>query len=384
MRLAALLLIVCSSAVYANWDISGNIDVQARYFFDDALDPQQKNQFLSISSEVEFYKALEGEAAITLTPFFRIDQHDPERNQIDFRELKLFWLKDNWELTFGLAKVFWGRAESLHLVDIINQTDLAGSFDGEEKLGQPMLHIANVSDYGVFDFFVLPGFRERQFPGAHGRLRVGLVDHSEPVYESSRESRRVDAAIRWSHTVDQWDWGLSHFSGTSREPRFIPGSRGLLPVYDVIDQTSIDVQLTTERWLWKLEALTRSGQGSRFSAAVTGLEYTVVGFAGSSGDLGIVAEYLYDDRGQETAFGNDVFLGLRWTANDIKSTEALFGVIIDSDTGTHVLALEASRRLGDNYLLEVEARTFGHLSEQDMLYSLRQDDYLEVRLAYYF
>ncbi|MDD7885073.1 hypothetical protein [Flavivirga sp. 57AJ16] len=32
--------------------------------------------------------------------------------------------------------------ESNHLVDIINQTDAVETFDGEEKLGQPMVQLS--------------------------------------------------------------------------------------------------------------------------------------------------------------------------------------------------------------------------------------------------
>jgi len=59
------------------------------------------------------------------------------------------------------------------------------------------------------------------------------------------------------------DIGLAHFSGTSREPRLTPGANAagnsvLIPHYELIDQTSADVQLTTDAWLWKLEMIHRS------------------------------------------------------------------------------------------------------------------------------
>ena len=44
-------------------------------------------------------------------------------------------------LLVGAAKVFWGTAESRHLVDIINQTDAVEDIDEEDKLGQPMVKV---------------------------------------------------------------------------------------------------------------------------------------------------------------------------------------------------------------------------------------------------
>ena len=94
------------------------------------------------------------------------------------------WLKvfDESELRVGLRKVFWGVTESQHLVDIINQTDLVESLDGEEKLGQPMINYALINDWGTLDLYLLPYFRERTFSGINGRLRSSLyVDTTNPL-----------------------------------------------------------------------------------------------------------------------------------------------------------------------------------------------------------
>ena len=84
-------------------------------------------------------------------------------------------IDDGWDLTAGFDKVFWGVMESSHLVDYINQTDAVEDVDGEDKLGQPMLHLGLQRDWGDLNFFYLPYFRERTFPGRHGRLRAFLV-----------------------------------------------------------------------------------------------------------------------------------------------------------------------------------------------------------------
>ena len=57
----------------------------------------------------------------------------------------------------------------------------------------------------------------------------------------------------------------AHFYGTSREPvlRAATSDTGkpvLRPHYDLIHQTSLDVQYTVDAWLLKLEAMTRSGR----------------------------------------------------------------------------------------------------------------------------
>ena len=102
--------------------------------------------------------------------FVREDSMDDERSHADIRELSWLYYSDDWELRLGISKVFWGVAESQHLVDIINQTDAVENVDGEDKLGQPMINLTLIRDWGNVDLFVLPYLRERTFTGVNGLL----------------------------------------------------------------------------------------------------------------------------------------------------------------------------------------------------------------------
>ena len=326
----------------------------------------------SVSIRTEYYRTWNGGNDIfAFVPFYRRDGEDDERSHFDIRELTWVHVSDNWELRTGIRKVFWGVTESRHLVDIINQTDNVENPDGEEKLGQPMVNLSLTRDWGVLDFYLLTGFRERNFTGENGRPRLPLlVDDDNPVYESPAEQYRTDFAVRWTHYFGELEVGLSHFSGTSREPRLlpdldtdefgIPTGGVLIPVYDVIDQTGLDAQYFIGDWAWKLEAISRSGQGDRFSAATFGFEKTFVGIFGSRGDLGIVAEYLFDDRGERAPVigEDDVALGFRYTLNNPADTTALLVWLYDVDSDEYLMTLEASSRLGENWKMILEASVF--------------------------
>jgi hypothetical protein len=144
----------------------------------------------------------DGRQSLTIEPFYRRDQHDGKRTHADLRELVWQRAGDTWELRVGVSKVFWGVAESQHLVDIINQTDLVEDIDQEDKVGQPMVDLTLVRDWGNLDLFVLPWFRERTFPGRNGRLRsIPRVDSGNASYESGSRQKHVDYAIRWSDAI---------------------------------------------------------------------------------------------------------------------------------------------------------------------------------------
>ena len=384
------LLFGIGQAVASDW--SGYIAAEYRGFTQSKLDNDQfDNGNLSLSFEPEFYHSWNGgDDSFSFVPFARWDEHDPQRSHIDIRELVWLHVAQDWELRVGVDKVFWGVTESQHLVDIINQTDLVENLDGEQKLGQTMLSVSLIKEWGVLDFYVLPGFRERTLPGKDGRFRSipEIDDHA--FYESSAKEKHVDYALRWSQTFDDWDVGVSHFYGTSREPRIIPtlvpnGLR-LVPYYDIINQTGLDIQATLDEWLWKVELIHRSGQGETFNAFTGGFEYTFVGVMGSAADFGVIVEYLYDDRGTNAlnTFDNDIFIGGRLAMNDAASSELLFGVISDVNNNARFYNLEASRRFGDSWVLSLEARIISAGSSTGPLIFLRQDDVVQVELAHHF
>lgn len=379
-----------------------DIGAQARTFFDEGLDGQSRFH-PSVSIQMEYYRAWDDERqSLTFTPFYRYDVEDDERTHFDLREG--FWtlVGDDWDLSVGVKQVFWGVTEFNHLVDIVNQTDLVENIDEEEKLGQPMIQLSLVRDWGILDFHVLPGFRERTFAGVDGRPRFYIpVDRDLTLYQSGAGDDRIDGAIRWSHHVGALEFGLYHFSGTSRAPLFdvvtdTDGAQWLRPIYPVVDQTGLDAQAIRGDWAFKLEAITRSSFPDRYYAFTTGFERTLVGAFGSRADLGLVVEYSYDDRGDtafDTFYENDLSVASRWAFNDLGDTQALLGVTVDLESSETILSLEASRRLGETWTVLLEGRAFfgaEPLDEADPFNpankgaSVANDDYIELELTKYF
>lgn len=369
--------------------ISGSVELQQHSFFEDPLDPRQHNNYSSVAATAEFYHSWNDQNdALTITPFGRYVQHDNERSHADLRELNWLHVGEGWQLRTGVSKVFWGSTESLHLVDIINQTDTLEGVDGEDKLGQPMVHFSYLLEQGEVSLFWLPYFRERAFSGIQGRPRPPLpVATDNPLYSSGQKRKHQDIAIRLSYSLDSVDIALSHFRGTSREPTLIPNATTLIPKYELIDQTGLELTSAWGDWLWKLETITNRGlDAGSYSAAVAGFEYTLVGVFNSSLDLGVLTEYLYDDRGLQATspFQDDLFLGLRLTLNDFQSTELLGGLIYDNDNDARLAFIEASRRLGSQFKASLEARLFDKLAPSDPLFSLREDSFVQLSVEYYF
>ena len=379
-----------------DYEIDGSAGIEQRYFLQDPAYANQVRGQGSVFFQPQVYMEWnDGDDSLTFQPFVRLDQEDSERTHGDIRELMWVHVTDNLEFKTGIGKVFWGQTESLHLVDIINQTDSVEALDGEDKLGQPMVSMSYETEWGTFSSFVLPFFRERTFAGADGRLRPPFaIDVDNPIYESSDEDSNIDFALRWQHSIEDWEVGLSYFSGTTREPELTPvfddsglQLTGLRPFYAQINQAGLDVLKVEGAWLWKLETIYREGQSQDFFAAVAGAEYTFVGVLGSNYDIGMLVEYQYDER-EDNFFvtgQNDLMVGTRVVLNDIDGTEWLVGIVQDlEDTDTRSGFVEASSRMGDSWRWSVNAYFFTADDPQEPLFFIRRDDHVTFSLEYFF
>ena len=260
--LAAASVLTTASPAGA-FELSARVEFEPRGFLHKPADPDQNRHGLSLAVQPEFYHPFaDDRQSLLFTPFLRLDTADDRRTHVDARELLYQRAFDEAELRVGIGRVFWGVTESYHLVDVINQTDLVENVDREDKLGQPLVNLTLLRDWGDIDLFLLPGFRERTFPGRKGRLRSQpFVDTDRTTYESGAGRNRIDYAVRWSHAIGDVDIGVAHFHGTSREPSLRPACAAppcdpftgqgfvLAPRYEVVRRTSLDLQATRDATL---------------------------------------------------------------------------------------------------------------------------------------
>lgn len=375
------------------FDFSGYLEPELRYFIEDGSDPAQPDYNFSLSANAEFEWTWGRDRQLVINPYGRLDQHDPKRSHFDFREAKyLHVFPNDWEVRVGLDRVFWGVTEAAHLIDIINQTDQVENVDDEDALGQPMVKLAIPSDIGLFEFYALPYFRERTFASRKGRPRGDfLIDVNNAAYESAAEEWHTDFAARYSHYFGPVDIGISHFSGTGRDPLFRPQMRAgeivLQPFYAQVEQSSVDIQATLGPTLYKFEGFSRNEFGERYYAASGGIEYSFYQLFETDADLGVVLEYIYDSRGRNgatTPFANDIFGGLRWALNNEQSSTVLFGSIVDVESGSMSFGLEAETRFREDYFISLESRLFANVADDDLLKQSSDDGFIQLRIQRFF
>lgn len=426
-------------------EFGGKAALEARHFYESA----EFGDGYSAALTLNFNQALPGaKTQLAGELFARRDSADRERSHADVRELFYEVIGEDYELRLGNRRVFWGVTEGRHLVDVINQSDFVEDLSNDSKLGQPMLSYNAIGAFGSAEFFLMPYQRERTYPGPRGHPRLPFpVAEDEARYESARGRHHLDTALRYRNSFGALDLGIAWFDGTAREPDILPclrrgsGFQGteerancdlfaaaaaeapqspfpeeltpflqalglapsdeevaaeitqrvldnlvLVPAYPRLRQLSLDALWVLDAWALKLEALRRERSGRASTAAVVGFEYTLGDVLGRGWDLGLIAEYLYDQRVDlvSSRYDHDWFLGTRLGFNDVAGTQILAGGIVDRSGDESAWQIEASGRLSDDFKLLGKWRGFSGRSGNPYLDFLEDEDLLQLTLEWYF
>ena len=75
---------------------------------------------------------------------------------------------------------------------------------------------------------------------------------------------------------------------------------------------------------------------------------------------------------------------MRLGLNDEAGSELLAGYIKDAVKSSASMVIEASRRIGDRFKAEFEAYLFLNPDSGDIAYFLRDDDFAQFTLTYFF
>ena len=397
--LLATLLSAQASPLFAQSEspieFSGHGELQNRLFFQrgDFYLPDQAEQeysYRSLSISPQWRAELDRNNAFTLRPFARHDLDDSSSTHADLREALWQHLDGVQEWRIGVDEVFWGVVESRHLVDVINQKDYLERIDGDAKLGQPLLNWNWRGRRSSVELFWLPLFREQAFADPGGRFRPPLPV-ADADYLNGANQHDGSAAIRWQYSGSGTDLALSYFDGIDREPLYIIANdplRGLYiePTYQSFAQWGLEAQQANGNWLFKSEAIYRDTDNSldRNSwAGVAGLEYTFSDMLG--GDLGLMFEYLRDSRERQPAdtFQDDLFVGLRYNAYSLASTQILAGFYQDRRHSGHIFKLKADTRVAERFKLAAELWFFDDLQQDELASFFHRDDYFEMSLQYF-
>ena len=427
-------------------EFRGELSLTGRHFLHDGLFAGQSGSGTSIIPETKLgVRGSLGFADFEVEVYGRGDDRTGTE-LFDVQKAYIVAGTDRVTVLLGSDVVFWGTAESFNPTNILNQDDLVANPEDTRKLGQPMLNVSfEAGALGTMDFYGLFGFREPDLGSLSTRPRRPFVpDVTHAIFE--RPSDSVDFAFRNTNTIGfangSLDYALSYFAGTDRSPVILPGcanlvapvtpgicaainadirrsydslrpgapgplfgqvftgatpitrafllggtSVGTLPYYRDIQQVGLELAYASGNWVLKFEGAQRFTSNEDYFSAVAGLEYRFASAFGSDGDLTLAAEYAYDDRSvlqPVTIFDDDLFASVRYDFNNRLTTAVTLSGLYDLGSHGTVWNLDVSSRLTDSTRLSISATHVDTSDPRDPLTLLTREDFVELKLSYFF
>ncbi|MBL4608090.1 MAG: hypothetical protein JKY01_09720 [Pseudomonadales bacterium] len=343
-------------------DWSSEVGLEGTVFAEESETSDTRSNF-SLFISTEYYEDWnDGDDSFIFSPRFRLDQNDSERNTFDVSELAWVHVEDTWEIRTGIREVSWGVSLMGGVVDVVNQTSIVEDFFGA-KLGQPMINLSLVQDWGILDLFVLTGFRKASLPGPDSRpgLPFELNTDESKISLQNEEIIGLDYAARWQHSWESFEWALSYFYGTSREAdidfNYNVADPGIVSTYDNINQLGVELIYIWNGYSFKYESKTVKGANNRgagigmYTAGLIGFEYTWGSVFGGNYDIMWDVSYMHDDR--KSSFSaimeKDIFALGVLNFNDEFDTRISFGSIWDVEDDEGIFLINAERRIAESW-----------------------------------
>jgi hypothetical protein len=138
--------------------------------------------------------------------------------------------------------------------------------------------------------------------------------------------------------------------------------------------------------LFKGEMIHRSRPDGRYQAAVGGFEYGIARLFGSASDMALLAEYQFDN-GPESEWpapaARGAYGGVRLALNDNASSEIRAGTLYDLRSRSWLVRADFSRRLTDQWGLNLGYYGFGNAGSSPALRDYDRDSHLSITVRRY-
>ena len=362
------------------WDFKATGTGHAAYF-PDANSGEQENVISYLQVYPDLALDYDDTWIAVIAPRLRLGINDSEYNLISLQDVYAEYVSEFVEVRAGFQTHFWGAVESWNIVDIFNQKDYRVDFfdPRRNKIGQSAVRVRGIYEENTLDITYFPYFRVANLPNAvnpYNPFMGELNLQGNPIFTNGAEKTRPNFAVRWERTFGTADIGAYYFNGYARFPviNANPNETIAQTLYYEMQQISADVTWNLGNWLLKGEYLYQNTDSAgsfvtpsilldgsivvrdivpdSYTAFVTGVEYTFYRVFRKN-DVGLLLEYLYNDSPQDfrapafRPFENDIFVGARWSRNNLGEGALLAGLIHDLTNSTRLWRIEYSERFFD-------------------------------------
>ncbi len=350
-------------------DFSSEFGVE-HWQFVEPFDQDSMRGITTLFGEFDLNIQLNEAFRFKLNPRFLMDMENEDRSRIvppRIEDLYLDYYSPHFELRAGYQIFSWKTVESYSPADFLNQVDREEDLLNPGKMGELALrarYIVQFEKEYEFEFYYLPVFQPTHLPRVGNEYyflpikKKVSTKSSEHDYTSDMGIYMPQFALKFGQTIfDSFDMSLFYFYGYDRFPglnKVGPFSGATISQqYRPIMKAGLTFQGQVGDWLLKGEGVFNHlpkevTQGDKplkvapYFVYTTGFEYTFYGLISPEHDLGLIVELIGDtdllkDRMKDLEtfrpFGSHVFVGLRYTFNNVSDRTFLMGGFANYLTG---------------------------------------------------
>jgi len=409
MKSLAILVALCS-VVFAEVEIRGHVGLEGQWYLK-LPNTKHQNNFIAFEAlEVQY----ERDALQLYTSLYAQQDYDDfagsadnDRTFVRLEELYATYELDEGMLFAGRNIRFWGALEVRNVVDVFNPIDLRSDIFNTDKMGAWNLAYTYYSDNSEWSLMVKlyeENHKVAAYPYAY-YLFPPVVTYDDTL---QCEGSRYRPSIYLSY-VTSFDWEYPLDSAVIVENGY--DSQRYFLSQRPVDEGSVTLQehaymvnkvmsyntMVVDATLLKLEMLYTDVIDDEYISDYyhigAGVEYTLT-FDSLAGDVGLIGEYYRygtfdDDKLSDLelyeTFQNDLFLGVRYTFNDVDDSSLVGGVIRDLEYNEKVYYVEYESRFGDAVKLNLDYRYIDPSTHYNTAYALLgTHERLGLKLSYYF
>lgn len=402
--------LLLTSALIAEMEVKGYIGLDSQAYLSRPDTKHAQNFTLKEQLELSYRTgAFEVKALLNAQQ----DSHDlfgEEENERTFMRLDELYGRydlENDKVMAGRSIRFWGALEARNIVDGFNLQDMRNDPFETDKIGVWNAQYSHYTESGELSIIVKFAEEDQKmaaFPYAYYFL-PGFVDYDESL-QSEKSRYRPSLYLTYSGSTDT-EYGLDYAiilqNGYDSQRYF--SSDGPLTGTPVsfeqhaylVNKVSTYETLVVGDTLLKLEALYADviddPNISDYIHLGAGIEHTLTQIIGEA-DLGLIAEYYYYETlesGKYTdlelfeSFQDDLFLGGRYTFNDIDDASIIGGVVLDLEYDEQSYYVEYETRIADTFKVHLDYRYIEPSKDTlTAFHLLQRHQRIGLNIEYYF
>jgi hypothetical protein len=332
------------------------------------------------------------------------DFNNKKDNERSFLRLDILNATYDWNeqsLTAGKSIKFWGALEAENIVDTFNIQDKRNDPFVTDKTGAWNIQYSNFTEDG--EFSVIAKVYEQKNELSSSSYIYYPFENNESLGDSLKSEDslyRPTVYLNYSGSVYgeySLDYAFVYQNGYDSQRYLTKESNTYEENAYLVNKLMTYNTAVINSTLYKLEALytdvIEDKSVSDYIHIALGVEHTLDQLENGA-EVGIIGEYYYYETLQKErlsdiqlsqAFQNDIFLGMRYNLNDEADTNAVGGVIIDTQYNEQSYYIEFETRVKDMFKVTADYRYFNPSSTHDTVYArLGYHQRVAVNISYHF